>query len=83
MNQLTYASDQQLVDEISRRKRLLNWLQKSVKTPRNLTRSFVSPSTTVETWDCRTELQILADVERAAESLLTLNYNGNKIEPIV
>ena len=77
MNQLTYASDQQLVDEISRRERLLNWLQKSVKTPRNLTRSFVSPSAAVETWDCRTE------VEKSAESLLNLKYDGNKIEPII
>ena len=35
----------------------------------------VSPSADVETWDCRSE------VEKAAESLLSLRYNGNKIEP--
>jgi len=35
----------------------------------------VSPSTDVENWDCRTE------VEKAAESLLNLKYDGNKIEP--
>jgi len=35
----------------------------------------ISPSSEVETWDCRTE------VEKAAESLLNLRYDGNKIEP--
>jgi len=37
----------------------------------------VSPSADVETWDCRSE------VEKAAESLLSLRYNGNKIEPTI
>ena len=37
----------------------------------------VSPSTDVENWDCRTE------VEKAAESLLNLKYDGNKIEPTI
>tara|TARA_R110000803_G_scaffold172100_2_gene235018 strand:- start:795 stop:1049 length:255 start_codon:yes stop_codon:yes gene_type:complete len=37
----------------------------------------VSPSTSVENWDCR------AEVEKAAESLLNLKYDGNKIEPII
>jgi len=35
----------------------------------------ISPSSEVETWDCRTE------TEKAAESLLSLRYDGNKIEP--
>jgi len=37
----------------------------------------LSPSADVETWDCRSE------VEKAAESLLSLRYNGNKIEPTI
>ena len=36
-----------------------------------------SPSTDVENWDCRTE------AEKAAESLLNLKYDGNKIEPSI
>ena len=35
----------------------------------------LSSNTDVENWDCRTE------VETAAESLLNLKYDGNKIEP--
>ena len=35
----------------------------------------LSPSTSVENWDCRTKAQ------KAAESLLNLKYDGNKIEP--
>ena len=35
----------------------------------------LSPSTSVENWDCRTK------AEKAAESLLNLQYDGNKIEP--
>jgi len=35
----------------------------------------LSPSTKLENWDCRSE------VEKAAESLLSLRYDGNKIEP--
>jgi len=35
----------------------------------------LSPSTSVETWDCRSE------VEKAADSLLNLRYDGTKIEP--
>jgi len=35
----------------------------------------VSPSADVETWDCRSE------VEKAAESLLNMEYDGNKIQP--
>ena len=35
----------------------------------------VSPSCIVENIDCRTE------VEKAAESLLNMKYDGNKIEP--
>ena len=35
----------------------------------------LSPSTDLETWDCRSE------VEKAADSLLTLQYDGTKIEP--
>ena len=35
----------------------------------------VSPSCIVQNIDCRTE------VEKAAESLLNLKYDGNKIEP--
>ena len=37
----------------------------------------LSPSTKVENWDCRSE------VEKAADSLLTLRYAGNKIEPTI
>ena len=37
----------------------------------------VSPSTSVENWDCRTK------AEKAAESLLNLQYDGNKIEPTI
>lgn len=37
----------------------------------------ISPSSDVETWDCRSE------VEKAAESLLNLKYDGNKIEPTI
>lgn len=37
----------------------------------------ISPSSVVETWDCRTE------VEKDAESLLNLKYDGNKIQPII
>ena len=35
----------------------------------------LSPSTKVENWDCRTK------VEKAANSLLTLKYDGTKKEP--
>ena len=35
----------------------------------------LSPSTQVQTIDCRTE------AEKAAESLLNLQYDGNEIEP--
>ena len=35
----------------------------------------VSPSTDVESWDCRSK------VEKAAESLLNMEYDGNKIQP--
>jgi len=35
----------------------------------------LSPSTDLETWDCRSE------VEKAADSLLSLRYDGTKIEP--
>ena len=35
----------------------------------------LSPSTDLETWDCRSE------VEKAADSLLNLRYDGTKIEP--
>ena len=35
----------------------------------------LSPSTQVQTIDCRTK------AEKAAESLLNLQYDGNKIEP--
>ena len=37
----------------------------------------LSPSTSVENWDCRTKAQ------KAAESLLNLKYDGNKIEPTI
>ena len=37
----------------------------------------ISPSSVVETWDCR------AKVENAADSLLNLKYEGNKIEPTI
>ena len=37
----------------------------------------VSPSSSVENWDCR------AKVENAADSLLSLKYDGNKIEPTI
>jgi len=37
----------------------------------------LSPSTKLENWDCRSE------VEKAAESLLNLKYDGNKIEPTI
>ena len=37
----------------------------------------LSPSTQVQTIDCRTE------AEKAAESLLNLKYDGNKIEPTI
>ena len=40
-----------------------------------MTRSFVSPHTFIEEWDCRTK------VEKAANSLLTLKYDGTKKEP--
>ena len=33
--------------------------------------------TKLENWDCRSE------VEKAAESLLNLKYDGNKIEPTI
>ena len=37
----------------------------------------LSPSTQVQTIDCRTK------AEKAAESLLNLKYDGNKIEPTI
>ena len=37
----------------------------------------LSPSTKVQTIDCRTK------AEKAAESLLNLKYDGNKIEPTI
>ena len=37
----------------------------------------LSPSTQVQTIDCRTKAQ------KAAESLLNLKYDGNKIEPTI
>jgi len=37
----------------------------------------VSPSTDVENWDCTSK------VEKAAESLLNLKYDGNKVEPTI
>ena len=42
-----------------------------------MTRPFVSPHTLVEEWDCRD----MSKVEKAAESLLTLRYEGTKKEP--
>ena len=44
---------------------------------KDATKLGLSSSTLVETWDCRTE------VEKAAESLLNLKYDGNKIEPTI
>ena len=35
----------------------------------------LASSTDVENWDCRTE------AEKAAESLLNMEYDGNKIQP--
>ena len=42
-----------------------------------MTRPFISPHTLVENWDCRD----MSRVEKAAESLLTLRYEGKKMEP--
>ena len=44
---------------------------------KDATKLGLSSSTIVEQWDCRTK------AEKAAESLLNLQYDGNKIEPTI
>ena len=50
---ITMVSDQELIDELNRRGQLVKWARKAIPEPSNLGRSFVSPSTMQETWDCR------------------------------
>ena len=50
---ITMISDQALLDELNRRHQLVKWARKAIPEPSNLGRSFVSPSTMQETWDCR------------------------------
>ena len=50
---ITMVSDQDLIDELNRRGQLVKWARKATPEPSNLGRSFVSPTTNVETWDLR------------------------------
>ena len=50
---ITLVSDDDLLNELNRRGQLVKWARKSTAEPSNLGRSFVSPSTDVEHWDCR------------------------------
>ena len=54
-----------------------NYYQFRPEIDHRMTRPFVSPHTLVEEWDCRD----MSKVEKAAESLLTLRYEGTKMEP--
>ena len=45
--------------------------------PKDRTKLGISPTTTVEEWDCRVK------VEKSAESLKTLDYSGSRVEPIM
>ena len=51
--------------------------QFNAETDRRMTRSFLSPHTKVEEFDPR------ARMGKAAESLLTMPYYGDKIEPTI
>jgi len=50
---ITMISDQALLDELNRRHHLVKWARKAIPEPCNRGRSFVSPSCSVEEWDCR------------------------------
>lgn len=50
---VTMLSDQELINELSRRLVLVKWSRDSAKKRTVLGRSFVSPSCVVEEWDCR------------------------------
>tara|TARA_R110000782_G_scaffold189592_1_gene279488 strand:- start:1647 stop:1877 length:231 start_codon:yes stop_codon:yes gene_type:complete len=50
---ITMVSNQDLIDELNRREVLVKWARKAIPEPNNLCRSFVSPSCSVEEWDCR------------------------------
>lgn len=72
---LTSSTDQEILDELQRRGQKLKFSRQGLPQPSNLGRPCWSQSCNVENWDCRTK------VEQAAESLLTLDYNGDKVEP--
>jgi len=50
---ITLVSDDDLLNELNRRGQLVKWARKPSPEPNSLGRSFVSPSTDVENWDCR------------------------------
>ena len=72
---LSTSTDQDLLDELKRRGQKLKFSREGLPEPSNLGRPCWSQSCDVENWDCRTK------VEMAAESLKTLDYSGDKIEP--
>jgi hypothetical protein len=74
---LTSSTDQEILAELKRRGQALKFSRQGLPEPSNLGRPCWSISCGVENWDCRTR------VEMAAESLLTLRYDGDKIEPTI
>jgi hypothetical protein len=50
---ITMLSDEDILAELNRRGQLVKWARKATPEPSNLGRSFVSPTTNVETWDLR------------------------------
>jgi len=74
---LSTSTDQEILAELKRRGQKLKFSREGLPQPSNLGRPCWSISCDVENVDCRTK------VEMAAESLLTLDYNGDKVEPKV
>ena len=74
---LSTSTDQDLLDELKRRGQKLKFSREGLPEPSNLGRPCWSQSCDVENWDCRTT------VEMAAESLKTLEYTGDKVEPTI
>ena len=52
---LTMVSDQELIDELNRRERLVKWSRNVLPVPSSLGHKHWSPSCDVEEWDCRRE----------------------------
>lgn len=50
---ITMLSDEDILSELNRRQVLIKWARMPIPKPDNKGRSFVSPSCSVEEWDCR------------------------------